>query len=83
MPNPEAPAVVGLWLFDGSVETLPGGYDKGELSPNSPVRELQSFVTFGYSLESSPGRPGKVLADPLRNNGSSGGCVRFKQVRHG
>lgn len=41
--QPEAPAAVGMWLFDGSVETLPGGYDKGELSPNSPVRELQSF----------------------------------------
>lgn len=32
-----------MWLFDGSVETLPGGYDKGELSPNSPVKELKSF----------------------------------------
>eukprot|EP00559_Dactyliosolen_fragilissimus_P006499 CAMPEP_0184859866 /NCGR_PEP_ID=MMETSP0580-20130426/4835_1 /TAXON_ID=1118495 /ORGANISM="Dactyliosolen fragilissimus" /LENGTH=543 /DNA_ID=CAMNT_0027356721 /DNA_START=206 /DNA_END=1837 /DNA_ORIENTATION=+ len=39
----EAPAAVAMWLFDGSVETLPGGYDKGELSPNSPVKELKSF----------------------------------------
>lgn len=37
-----APAVA-YWLFDGSVETLPGGYDKGELSPNSPVKQLKSF----------------------------------------
>mmetsp|Transcript_33512 Transcript_33512/g.69751 ORF Transcript_33512/g.69751 Transcript_33512/m.69751 type:complete len:614 (-) Transcript_33512:329-2170(-) len=39
----EAAAAVGMWLFDGTVEKLPGGYDKGELSPNSPVRELKSF----------------------------------------
>jgi len=39
----EAAAAVGMWLFDGSVENLPGGYDKGELSPNSPVKELKSF----------------------------------------
>lgn len=39
----EAAAAVAMWLFDGSVEELPGGYDKGELSPNSPVKELQSF----------------------------------------
>lgn len=39
----EAPAAVAMWLFDGSVENLPGGYDKGELSPNSPVRDLLSF----------------------------------------
>ncbi|KAI2507987.1 ABC1 family-like protein [Fragilaria crotonensis] len=39
----EAAAAVAMWLFDGSVETLPGGYDKGELSPNSPVKELKSF----------------------------------------
>jgi aarF domain-containing kinase len=39
----EAPAAVGMWLFDGTVEKLPGGYDKGELSPNSPVKELKSF----------------------------------------
>lgn len=40
---PEGPAAVAMWLFDGSVETLPGGYDKGELSPNSPVKALKSF----------------------------------------
>jgi len=39
----EAQAAVAMWLFDGSVENLPGGYDKGELSPNSPVKELKSF----------------------------------------
>jgi aarF domain-containing kinase len=41
--KPEAAAAVGIWLFDGTVEELPGGYDKGELSPNSPVKELKSF----------------------------------------
>ena len=40
---PEAAAAVGIWLFDGSVTELPGGYDMGELSPNSPVKELKSF----------------------------------------
>mmetsp|Transcript_3909 Transcript_3909/g.8730 ORF Transcript_3909/g.8730 Transcript_3909/m.8730 type:complete len:611 (+) Transcript_3909:129-1961(+) len=40
---PVAPAAVAMWLFDGSVEQLPGGYDKGELSPNSPVKALKSF----------------------------------------
>lgn len=40
---PLSAAAVAMWLFDGSVETLPGGYDKGELSPNSPVKELKSF----------------------------------------
>jgi aarF domain-containing kinase len=39
----EAAAAVAMWLFDGSVDNLPGGYDKGELSPNSPVKELMSF----------------------------------------
>ena len=39
----EAAAAVGMWLFDGTVENLAGGYDKGELSPNSPVKELASF----------------------------------------
>ncbi len=38
-----APPAVAFWLFDGSVDELPGGYDKGELSPNSPVKELKSF----------------------------------------
>jgi hypothetical protein len=40
---PEGPAAVAMWLFDGSVQQLPGGYDKGELSPNSPVKALKSF----------------------------------------
>jgi ABC1 atypical kinase-like domain len=39
----EAPAAVAMWLFDGLTEVLPGGYDMGELSPNSPVKELKSF----------------------------------------
>eukprot|EP00554_Chaetoceros_debilis_P009926 CAMPEP_0194104704 /NCGR_PEP_ID=MMETSP0150-20130528/5032_1 /TAXON_ID=122233 /ORGANISM="Chaetoceros debilis, Strain MM31A-1" /LENGTH=594 /DNA_ID=CAMNT_0038792341 /DNA_START=162 /DNA_END=1946 /DNA_ORIENTATION=+ len=39
----EAAAAVAMWLFDGSVEQLPGGYEKGELSPDSPVKELKSF----------------------------------------
>lgn len=39
----EGPAAVGMWLFDSTVEQLPGGYDNGELSPNSPVKELKSF----------------------------------------
>lgn len=38
-----APPAVAFWLFDGTVNQLPGGYDKGELSPNSPVKELKSF----------------------------------------
>lgn len=41
--KPEAPAAVAFWLFDGMKETLPGGYDKGELSPNSPLKELKAF----------------------------------------
>jgi aarF domain-containing kinase len=39
----EASAAVGMWLFDGTVARLPGGYDLGELSPNSPVKEIKSF----------------------------------------
>ncbi len=38
-----APPAVAFWLFDGAVDELPGGYEKGELSPNSPVKELKSF----------------------------------------
>ena len=41
--KPEAAAAIGIWLFDGTVTELPGGYDMGELSLNSPVRELKSF----------------------------------------
>jgi aarF domain-containing kinase len=43
----EGPAAVAIWLFDGSVSQLPGGFDTGELSPNSPVRVLQSFPQVG------------------------------------
>ena len=39
----EGPAATAIWLFDGSVSSLPGGFDTGELSPNSPVKVLQSF----------------------------------------
>jgi len=39
----EGPAATAMWLFDGSATTLPGGFDTGELSPNSPVQVLQSF----------------------------------------
>lgn len=42
--KPEAAAAIAMWLFDGTVENLPGGYDSGELSPNSPVRDLKSFA---------------------------------------
>jgi len=41
--KPEAAAAIAMWLFEGTVEELPGGYDMGELSPNSPVKELASF----------------------------------------
>lgn len=39
----EGSAAVAMWLFDGKVEKLPGGYDSGELSPNSPVKAMKSF----------------------------------------
>lgn len=39
----EASAAIALWLFDGTATELPGGYDMGELSPNSPVKEIKSF----------------------------------------
>ena len=39
----EGPAAVACWLFDGKRDSLPGGYDTGELSPNSPLKELKSF----------------------------------------
>jgi aarF domain-containing kinase len=41
--KPEAGAAIAMWLFDGSVENLPGGYDVGELSPDSPVKEIKEF----------------------------------------
>jgi len=28
----EGPAATAMWLFDGKTETLPGGFDTGELS---------------------------------------------------
>ena len=28
--KPEAAAAVGMWLFDGTIEQLPGGYDSGK-----------------------------------------------------
>ena len=40
---PEGPAATAIWLFDGSVTTLPGGFDTNELSPDSPVKVLKSF----------------------------------------
>ena len=39
----EAPAATAMWLFDGSVKELPGGYDMGDLSPDSPLKDLKSF----------------------------------------
>lgn len=36
-------AAVVMWLFDGSVETLPNGYDESEISPNSPVKAMKDF----------------------------------------
>ncbi len=39
----EGPAATAMWLFDGSVDQLPGGYSSNELSPDSPVKELASF----------------------------------------
>ena len=39
----EGPAATAMWLFDGKTAKLPGGFDTGELSPNSPVAVLQSF----------------------------------------
>ena len=40
---PEGPAAVSMWLFDDAGETLPGGYEQNELSPNSPATALTSF----------------------------------------
>ena len=39
----EGPAATAMWLFDGSVQALPGGFDTSEISPNSPVKVLKSF----------------------------------------
>ena len=38
-----AAAALAFWLFDSTAVELPGGYDAGELSPNSPVAEVASF----------------------------------------
>ncbi len=38
-----AAAALAFWLFDSTAIELPGGYDAGELSPNSPVAEVASF----------------------------------------
>ena len=39
----EAGAALGMWLFDGTAATLPGGYDALELSPDSPLRDIKTF----------------------------------------
>jgi len=36
-------AAIAMWLFDGSVETFPDGYDENEMSPNSPVKAMKEF----------------------------------------
>jgi len=36
-------AVMAMWLFDGSVETYPDGYDESEMSPNSPLKAMKDF----------------------------------------
>ena len=40
---PEGPAAISMWLFDDARETLPGGFEQNELSPNSPATALASF----------------------------------------
>ncbi|CAB9500401.1 protein kinase UbiB [Seminavis robusta] len=84
--QPEAAAAVGMWLFDGTIEQLPGGYDSGELSPNSPVRELKSFpqdlVLAGRStilikgLSSRLGIPWNLASEwaPIARNVLDGGA---------
>lgn len=37
-----AAAAMGIFLFDGKSD-LPGGYDKSELSDNSPIKALKTF----------------------------------------
>jgi len=39
----EAAAAIAMWLFDGTVESLPGGYSANELSPDSPLKEFKVF----------------------------------------
>lgn len=60
--KPEGPAATAMWLFDGSVTELPGGYDMGELSPNSPVKEVRGRA----SSAPRPGAPCAVPGGPLR-----------------
>lgn len=36
-------AAIAMWLFDGSVEAFPDGYDENETSPNSPVKAMKEF----------------------------------------
>jgi len=36
-------AAIAMWLFDGSVETFPSGYDESEVSPNSPLKAMKEF----------------------------------------
>ena len=36
-------AAIAMWLFDGSVEIFPDGYDENETSPNSPVKAMKEF----------------------------------------
>ncbi len=36
-------AAIAMWLFYGSVETFPNGYDEREMSPNSPVKAMKEF----------------------------------------
>ena len=40
---PHGLAAVAMWLFDGSVETYPDGYDQSEMSPKSPVKAMSEF----------------------------------------
>jgi aarF domain-containing kinase len=42
--KPKAAAVVSMLLFDGTIKKIPGGYDEGELIPNSLARELKSLL---------------------------------------
>merc|ERR1712226_61978 len=41
--KPEAGTAIAMWLFDGSVSKLPGGYEMAESSPDSPVKEISVF----------------------------------------
>jgi hypothetical protein len=41
--QPEGAAAAAMWLFDGAMSQLPGGYSTNELSKDSPIKELKSF----------------------------------------